>query len=81
MDSLIESCPVQYPWLNLLLVLNMNLQNVDQHHFSLTSGQPHDRVASQRVSVHADTQAPQMQENVSSGFYWITFHNQAKVKA
>ena len=24
----LESCPVQYPWLNPFLVLNMNLQNV-----------------------------------------------------
>ena len=33
----LESCPVQYPWLNPLLMLNMNLQNVNQDHFSLAS--------------------------------------------
>ena len=34
----LESCPVQYPWLNPLPVMTMNLQNVDQHHFSSASG-------------------------------------------
>ena len=70
---------MQDPWLNPLLVLNMNLQNVDQDHFSLTSGRPQDLVPSRRVSVGvADTlqymarrahEAPQMQDNVISGYY------------
>ena len=70
---------MQYPWLNPLLVLNMNLQNVDQDHFSLASGRPQDLVTSRRVSVGvADTlqymarrarEAPQMQDNVISGYY------------
>ena len=71
---------MQYPWLNPLLVLNMNLQNVNQDHSSLASGRPQDLVTSRRVSVGvADTlqyymvrrarEAPQMQDNVISGYY------------
>ena len=76
----LESCPVQYPWLNPFLMLNMNLQNVNQDHFSLASGRPQDHVTSLRVSVGiADTlqyymvqrahEAPQMQSNVISDYY------------
>ena len=36
--SLILSCPVQYHWLNPLLMMSLNLQNVDQHHFSAAPG-------------------------------------------
>ena len=60
-------------------------------HFSLASGRPQDLVTSRRISVGvADTlqymarrarEAPQMQDNVISGYYCITFHNQAKVRA
>ncbi len=42
---------VQYPWLNSLLALNMNLQNVNKVQFSLVSGQPQDRVMLRKLSV------------------------------
>ena len=68
----------------------MNLQNVDQDTFSLASGRLQDGVTSWRVSVGiADTlqhmercarEAPQLQDNVTN-YYWITFHNQEKVRA
>ena len=34
----LKSRPVQYPWLNPLFMLTMNLQNVDQHHFPAAAG-------------------------------------------
>ena len=55
-------------------MLNINLQNVDQDHFSLASGRPQDCVMSRRVSVGVtntlqymarwENEAPQMQDNV-----------------
>ena len=89
----LETCPVQYPWPNSLARIEYEFAKCQPGPFFScfwpTSGQC-DITKSKCVrACVANTlqymarhkrKAPSVQDNVISGYCWITFHNQAKVR-